>query len=96
MVTIYWTNQAVNDLKAIYDYIARDSMKYAKIHVSRIKLATHILKSHPKSGKVVTEFQNENIREIIVKNYRIIYAIKSSSQINILLIHHGNRILENR
>jgi len=39
MVQIRWTNLAVEDLESIYDYISKDSVKYAKIQVIRIKTA---------------------------------------------------------
>jgi len=40
MVQIRWTLIATDDLKSIYEYIARDSKKYAKIEVVKIKLRT--------------------------------------------------------
>ncbi len=51
MVQINWTRLAVGDLKTIYDYISRDSIKYAKIQVIRLKTRTKILKTLPFSGK---------------------------------------------
>ena len=37
MVLIKWTNQAVFDLKEISEFIGKDSKKYAKIQVQKIK-----------------------------------------------------------
>lgn len=37
MVRINWTFQAKDDLKAIADYIAKDSKRYAKLQVTRQK-----------------------------------------------------------
>lgn len=37
MVKIVWTNYAFLALKDIFDYIAKDSKKYAHIHILRIK-----------------------------------------------------------
>jgi len=69
MVQISWTFQAKNDLKNIAEFISRDSVQYAKLQVVRIKTMTNILKLHTYAGKIVTEIEKENIRELIEGNY---------------------------
>jgi len=96
MVRINWTLQAKHDLKSIADYISNDSKRYAKLQVVKIRTKTTILKSHLKIGKIVTEIDNHNIRELIEGNYRIIYKIVSEKQIDILTIHHSARDLLGR
>mgnify|MGYP003863049933 CR=1 FL=1 len=96
MVQINWTNLAVEDLKGIYDYISRDSTKYAKIQVVRLRARTNVLKKHPLSGKPVPEYSDDNFRELIEGNYRIIYKSVSVERIDILTIHHLSRDLEKR
>jgi plasmid stabilization system protein ParE len=51
MVRLNWTFQAKDDLKAIAEYISRDSKRYAKLQVIRIKNRTRILKTQVRSGK---------------------------------------------
>ncbi|SRR5690606_24608205 len=89
MVQINWTHQAVSDLKNIAEYISRDSVRYAKLQVARIKARTKILKSHSKIGRIVPELEKPEIRELIEGNYRIIYKIVSQIRIDILTIHHS-------
>jgi len=96
MVRINWTPQARDDLKSIAEYISSDSVRYAKLQVVKIRTGTKILKSHIKSGKIVTEINDKNIRELIEGNYRIIYKIVSENQIDILTIHHSARDLTRR
>ena len=96
MVQINWTKLALLDLKEIHDYIARDSKKYAKLQVIRIKSRTSVLKKQPALGRVVPEIAEENIRELILGNYRIIYRIVSTSRIDILTIHHSARDLSQK
>ncbi len=72
MVRINWTLQAKNDLKDIAEYISKDSKRYAKLQVNRLKTRTRILKTQIRSGKIVSELNQENIRELIEGNYRII------------------------
>ena len=95
-MVIRWLASARSDLKSIYEYIALDSKRYARLQVDRITSATQILKKEAYTGKSVKEFQNESIRELVEGNYRIIYKIVSPSEIHILLIHHGARDLKRR
>ena len=57
MVQINWTTQAKEDLKSIADYIAIDSVKYAKLQIIRLKSRTQILKSHLGAGRIVPEME---------------------------------------
>ena len=96
MVRINWTFQAKGDLKDIVEYISKDSKRYAKLQVTRLKTRTKILKTQTRSGKIVSEINRENIRELIEGSYRIIYKIVEDNQIDILTIHHSARDLTRR
>ena len=91
MVRINWTEQAVKDLKNIYDYISLDSKYYAKRQVTKLKLRTHTLKDFIEIGRLVPEFDKKEIRELIEGRYRIVYRVLSSSEIDILTIHHSSK-----
>jgi len=96
MVRINWTKQARDDLKGIADFIALDSLKYAKLQIVRIKSRTQILKKQVRIGKITPEINNPDIRELIEGNYRIVYKIESEKLISILTIHHSARDLTRR
>ena len=64
MVIINWTEQAEEDLKDIFDFIARDSEKYAHLQISRIRNRTKILKNQPYIGKRNAEFGHDHVREL--------------------------------
>jgi len=89
MVRINWTDQAVSDLKSIYNFIASDSKFYAKREVTKLKLKTEFLKKHIKIGRIVPEFEQEKIRELIEGKYRIVYKIISPLEADILTVHHS-------
>lgn len=93
MVQINWTLQSKNDLKSIAEYIAKDSKKYAKFQVQKIRQRTKILTFQIYIGKIVPEIDKENIRELIEGNYRIIYFIVNEERIDILTVHHSARDL---
>ena len=94
MVRLIWTDQAIADLGAIGDYIAKSSERYAKLTVKNLFDRTEILKSHPLAGRIVPEKNDEGIRELIEGNYRIIYEVISADQINILTVYHSARDLK--
>ncbi len=96
MVRINWTLQARDDLKDIADHISKDSKRYAKYQVVKIKSRTKILKTHIRAGRVVPEINQENIRELIEGNYRIVYKTVNKNRIDILTIHHSARDLARR
>jgi len=95
MVDVRWTDQSLEDIENIAEFIAKDSQKYARIQVQRFFERTEILLTHPKSGRVVPEINDEAIRELIQGNYRIIYRIVSRNHIDIITIHHSRRLLSN-
>lgn len=94
MVKLIWTDSAINDLTDIGNYIAESSEKYAKLTLQKLFECVDILKTFPKSGRVVPEKNEENVRELIEGNYRIIYEIVSVHQINILAVYHSARNLK--
>jgi len=95
-VKINWTEQAEADLKEVFDFIAKDSKKYAHFQISKLRNCTKALKKQPYIGKRNEEFGDDKVRELVEGNYRIIYRIKSQERIDILLIHHGARDLKRR
>lgn len=95
MVEVRWTDQALYDVDNIAEFIAKDSIKYAKIQVERFFDKVIILNTHPRAGRVVPEISEDDLRELIQGNYRIIYQIVSNSQIDILTVHHSRRLLKN-
>jgi addiction module RelE/StbE family toxin len=95
MVKIVWTDSAIQDLNDIGDYIARDSERYAELTVDKLFYSVDILEEYPKSGKMVPEFEDENIREIIRGSYRIVYHLVDDFRIDILTVHNSARLIGN-
>jgi toxin ParE1/3/4 len=52
---ILWTDPAVEDLRNLHSYIAKDSEVYAGSFVERIILAVEKLTNFPRLGRVVPE-----------------------------------------
>ena len=89
---IIWSQTAVEDLKEIVQYIARDDAE------AGARIAYHILRrieaasQFPFSNRAVPEKAEESIREAILRPYRIIYYVDDKhNAINILRIWHAAR-----
>ncbi len=91
MVEIKWTEKASCNLQAIFEYIAKDSRTYATRYVKALISATKRLEAMPLCGRIVPEFENPELREVIYGNYRIIYRIIGKDCIEILAVVHGSR-----
>ena len=95
MAEVIWSASALSDLRDIYEFIAKDSPYYAEKHIEELSDKAQQLTTSPKRGKVVPEIGNPAIREIIEGNYRIIYTVSDDeSQVQIIRIHHSERILK--
>ena len=93
---IVWSANALSDRIQILDYwFARTGSKtYSKKLDKSIKTLIKHLISFPEMGRKVPEADENNIREIIIRPYRIIYQLQESS-INIITIVHSARDLSN-
>jgi addiction module RelE/StbE family toxin len=94
MVKLVWTKISINDLKEIHDFIAEDSGRYAYITTDKIYSKAQDVSRSPFLGRVVPEINNQNIREIIIGNYRLVYRIVNDEQIDILRVYHSARLLK--
>ena len=94
MVKIRWTELSVGDLKSIRDYIAQNSVRYASITINRIYDRAQILSRQPLSGRIVPEFDDPKIRELIIGNYRLVYLIINEESVEILRIYNSARLLK--
>ncbi|MCP5244998.1 MAG: type II toxin-antitoxin system RelE/ParE family toxin [Burkholderiales bacterium] len=91
---VVWTDSATSDLRAVHDYIAKDSLYYAKKVVNDVRERMEQLDTFPKIGRIVPEINQENIREISIYSYRIIYEI-NDQVIIVLAIVHQRQVLNN-
>ncbi len=92
VLRLRWSAEAVEDLDAIAEYIARDSLVYARSVVSGIMAAAKKVGVYPQIGRVVPEIGNSTIRELLVFSYRLIYRIELNC-ITMLAVVHGRKVL---
>jgi len=94
MVEIVITESAWADLVAIEDYIALDSPRYAKRWIEKILNHIEQLQTFPSSGKVVSEFQMEQVRELVYRGYRIVYYLPVPERVEIVRVINGAKQLK--
>ncbi|MCC5908417.1 MAG: type II toxin-antitoxin system RelE/ParE family toxin [Balneolaceae bacterium] len=84
MARIIWTEPALQELDEIADYISLDNPTAAKKLVRKAFERVDYLAHHPKSGKLVEEFEVSVYREIVLPPGRIFYRVAD----NIVYIIH--------
>ncbi|MHA1150663.1 MAG: type II toxin-antitoxin system RelE/ParE family toxin [Promethearchaeota archaeon] len=57
MVRIEWNERALEDLKDIHEYIARDSKNYANLFIKKIYDSVQKLEDFPNIGRIVPEIK---------------------------------------
>jgi len=92
MAEVRWTVSAAEDLRHIEDWIARDSARHAVEFVDRLVQVAQRLRLHPRAGRVVPEFKRRDLREILHRDYRIVYLLERR-EVMILRVVHGSQDL---
>lgn len=90
MAAIHWTPTALNQLAVICDYLAKDSPFFAEKLAVKIFEAAERLNVDARVGWMLSEFERDDIRELLVHSYRIVYRIKNE-ECYIVSILHGSR-----
>ncbi len=89
---IIWSRQAREDLRDIVTFIALDNPIVAESFGYLLMTKVDALAQFPRLGRVVPEEDDEDIREIIFRSYRIVYQVIEKQQIvAIARVWHGAR-----
>jgi len=89
MARLTWTPQALDDIEAICEFIAKDAPRYAQLFATQVFGSAERIEAFPMSGRIVPEVGQQNIREIILGNYRIL-----DPEIQVLTVYHSARLLD--
>ncbi len=86
------TEVALNDLDQIAAYIARDNPDHGLRFGNELIDCTLLLASFPKKGRIIAQYQNPLLRELVHGAYRIPYRImKNGNEIHVLRFWHSAR-----
>ncbi len=89
---VNWTDNAIDHLVGIYEYISQSSPTYGHRMVNRLTRRSEQLAQFPMSGRKVPEYHMKNLREIVESGYRILYHIRPN-QIDVIAVVHGSQPL---
>ena len=87
---VNWTEAARAQLRDIRGFVAGSSPQYATKKVDRLTRRSQQIAKFPRSGRIVPEANDVNIREVLEGPYRIIYHILED-EIDIIAVVHGAR-----
>lgn len=86
-----WTRRAVSDLEEIDSYIAADDPVAAERWVGRLMEQASKAGWTPYAGRIVPELGRVEIRELLLRSYRIVYRV-TSEEIHVLTVFEGHRL----
>ena len=89
MAEVRWTEESVQWLQDIHDYIASDNPSAAARVVESIYQKAQILIDQPGIGCKYHSASGREVRILLYGHYRITYLIKQSGDVDILGIFHG-------
>ena len=84
---VLWSTLALEDLNSVFEYIARDSQFYANRLIDEVIEKVNSIPDLPFRGRITPEYREETLREVFVKQYRIIYEVTERSVIVHGVIH---------
>lgn len=87
---VVWAVVASEDLVSIAEHISRDSEFYAATVVREIVAASRSLVAFAERGRRVPEHDDQSLRELIVRKYRLVYRVHPE-RVEILRVIHGAR-----
>lgn len=95
-MNIAWSDQALGDLRAIRDFIARDSEHYARLQVERLVSCVERATMMPSRGHPVHEARESDLREVHEGSYRIIYLMQDHDLQVVTIAHMKQRLARKR
>jgi toxin ParE1/3/4 len=88
---LVWTDRALRDLIRIDDYIAADDPKAADRWVDKPIAAAERAARVPTSGRIVKERKQPDLREVLVRTYRIVYRVRDE-RVEIVTVFEGHML----
>lgn len=88
---VAWTQRALADLREIDEYIGADDPVAAERWVARLIAKAEAAARMPRAGRVVPERARDDIREVRLRSYRIVYRAHETG-IVVLTAFEGHRL----
>ena len=92
---VVWTEHAYAQLDEAVAFIARDHLETAKTWLELILAAGDSLAEFPDRGRVVPEASRDDVRQLILSPYRLIYR-RDPNAVTITMLLHEHRKLSGK
>lgn len=90
---LYLTQSAIDDLQQLKRYYAEQGVPDVGIAlVQRILDTLELTLQHPELGRIVAEFNQPELREILHPPFRLVY-LRQSQQIHVVRVWRSERLL---
>ncbi len=89
---VHWTKRAKARLREIESYIAKDNPKAAREVVEKLLRRSWRLADPPDIGHEVAGYEETDLREVLIRPYRLIYRVKQD-QIDVVTVLHYQQLL---
>jgi len=90
---VHFTEQAQSELDAIIEYYERiGADDFAEVFEEKVIEKIRPLEQFPRMGGTVPEIGDEAIREVLYRNYRIVYVVdRDEDEVDVLTIFHSSQ-----
>jgi len=93
-VKVVFSSAAKADLTELVELIAADKPLAARKWATKIRQTVTKLSDYPQLGRIVPEYDDKTIREILEGQYRIVYKVdEETDTIVIVTIWHSKKLL---
>jgi toxin ParE1/3/4 len=93
-VRISFAHSAIEDLEQVLAYYAAEGVpEVGRRRVADVVAAVEALATHPDMGRVVPEFNTDNLRELIRPPFRIVYR-REPSKVRVVRVWRSERLLK--
>jgi toxin ParE1/3/4 len=90
-LTVVWAKRALVYLDEIGDHVARDSPETAERVVIQLIDAGESLQSGPWRGRRVPESDRDDVRELVLGKYRVVYQVMPELLRIVSVVHNARR-----
>jgi toxin ParE1/3/4 len=90
---IRFSPQALRDLEDIHAFISRDNPEAATRWIARLISSARRAAKTPRAGRMLPEIGEPEIREVLLRTYRIIYRLEPK-RVVVLTVLEGRRRLK--
>jgi toxin ParE1/3/4 len=92
MSRVRWVPRARRELLEVGRYIARHNPEAARRWVGRLVERVNAAAEVPFTGRQVSELGREDMREVLIGGYRIVYEVREG-ELRVLAVRHGGRLM---